>query len=94
VNLFPTSYSFELFAPAYRKFVGISNVYKASDKSQLPLDEAIAEAAAAKGTNMGKVINRDDDVTINGKQGFIYEILYTAVDYHGVSTIKKFYIQF
>jgi hypothetical protein len=94
VTLLPTSYSVELFAPAYRKFVGISNVYKASDKSELSESEAIAAAQAAKGDNMGKVITRDDQVTIKGKAGYIYEILYTAVDYHGVSTIKKFYIQF
>ena len=94
VTLLPTSYSAELFAPAYKKFVGISNVYNAADKSELSESEAIAAAKAAKGENMGKVISRDDQVTIKGKAGYIYEILYTAVDYHGVSTIKKFYIQF
>lgn len=94
VTLLPTSYSVELFAPAYKKFVGISNVYNAADKSELSESEAIAAAQTAKGENMGKVIGRDEQVTINGKAGYIYEILYTAVDYHGVSTIKKFYIQF
>jgi len=98
VTLRPTSFSFEYFAPAYKKFVGISNVYKASDKSELPETQAIEIASRAKGNNMGKVITpsltHDDEVIIKGEAGYIYEILYTAVDYHGVSTIKKFYIQF
>jgi hypothetical protein len=98
VTLRPTSFSFEYFAPAYKKFVGISNVYKASDKSELPEALAIQKASDAKGNNMGKVITpsltHDDEVIIKGEAGYIYEILYTAVDYHGVSTIKKFYIQF
>jgi len=93
VRLYPTSNTVELFAPAYKKYIGISNVYKA-DKTALSQSEAISKAQAAAGDNFNKVIDGDTYVVLNGEKGYIYEVSYAAVDYHGLKTRRKFYVEF
>jgi hypothetical protein len=93
VALYPTSNTAEYFAPAYKKLIGISNVYDAAGN---PLDQAtaIAKAKAAAGENMNTVISGDARVTITGEAGYIYQISYFAVDYQGYKSRKKFYVKF
>jgi hypothetical protein len=43
---------------------------------------------------MKRVFDVDETCKFKGETGFIYEITYTAVDYHGKVAIKKFYVQF
>jgi hypothetical protein len=93
VRLYPTSNTVELFAPAYKKYLAISNVYKA-DKTALSESEAISKAQAAAGDNFNKVIDGDTYVVLNGEKGYIYEVSYAAVDYHGLKTRRKFYVEF
>ena len=92
--LIPTSNTAEYFAPAYKKYVAISNVYNASTKAALSQSEATTKAQAASGINMNTVISGDTYVQINGEAGYIYEISYAAVDYHGLKTRQTFYVQF
>ena len=89
LTLIPTSYTLELVAPAYKKYIVVSDVFKA--------DGSLAEASigkAANGKNMAKVIDSEKTCTINGQSGYIYEISYNAVDYHGKIVNKRFYVQF
>lgn len=89
LTLYPTSYSLELLAPAYKKFVAVTNVWNA--------DGTLAAASvgqAANGENMKTVIDSEKSCTMNGQAGYIYEISYSAVDYHGKVTTKRFYVQF
>lgn len=89
LTLYPTSYSLELLAPAYKKFVAVTDVWNADGT------EAAANIGqAANGENMLKVIDSEKSCTMNGQAGYIYEISYSAVDYHGKVTTKKFYVQF
>ena len=95
LTLVPTSYNLELLAPAYKKFVAVTDVFKASDKSQVALGTAKTLAANAnKGTNMFRVIDSEKTCKMSGQSGYVYEITYTAIDYHGKVMIKKFYVQF
>jgi len=95
LTLYPTTYNLELLAPAYKKFVAVSDVYNL-DGTPLAINEAKAKAQAANGgKNLKKVINGDDIYCkINGEPGYIYEVLYTAVDYYGKVALKKYYIRF
>lgn len=93
-NLIPTSNCAEYLAPAYKKYIAISNVYDASTKAPLSQGEAIAKAQAAAGKNFNQVISGDATLTISGEAGYIYEISYAAVDYHGMKTRQTFYVQF
>ena len=89
VDLVPTSYSLELLAPAYKKFVAVTNVWNADGT-----EAAASVGKAANGENMLKVIDTEKTCTLNGQAGYIYEISYSAVDYHGKIVTKKFYVQF
>jgi len=94
-TLIPTTYTLQYFAPVYKKFVAVTNVYDAATKQELALGEAQSLAKAANGgVNMFKVVDGLDNCTIKGEAGKIYELTYTAVDYHGVVMIKKFYVEF
>jgi hypothetical protein len=95
IELYPTSYSLELLAPAYRKFVAITDVFNASDKSPVDLSTAKQLAKEANmGDNLKRVFDQETVCKFTGQAGYIYEITYTAVDYHGKVAIKKFYVEF
>ncbi|MBE6260210.1 MAG: hypothetical protein E7107_05195 [Prevotella sp.] len=95
LTLIPTSYTLETLAPAYKKFVAVTDVFDATTKAALPLADAQAKAAAANGgNNMMKVIDSEKSCTLAGEVGYIYEVTYSAVDYHGKVVNKRFYVQF
>jgi hypothetical protein len=95
LTLIPTSYTLETLAPAYKKFVAVTDVFDATTKAALPLADAQAKAAAANsGNNMMKVIDSEKSCTLSGEVGYIYEVTYSAVDYHGKVVNKQFYVQF
>ena len=95
LTLVPTSYTLEMLAPAYKKFVAVTDVFDATTKAALPLADAKAKAATANGgNNMMKVIDSDKSCTLAGEVGYIYEVTYSAVDYHGKVVNKRFYVQF
>lgn len=91
VTLFPSTYTLETIAPAYKKFAAVTNVYDA-DGNQIANYEA--EARAANGANMATVYSGKEKCTLNGKSGYIYEVTYAAVDFAGKIWVDKYYIQF
>ena len=95
LTLIPTTYTMQFFAPIYKKFVAVTNVYDAATGEELDLADAKALAAEANaGTNMFRVVDGMQNCSIKGEKGMIYELTYTAVDYLGVVMIKKFYVEF
>lgn len=95
LTLVPTSYTLELLAPAYKKYVAVTNVYDATTKAELALADAKSKAASANGgENMNKVIDFQKTCTLAGEVGYIYEVTYSAVDYQGKVVMRKFYVQF
>ena len=89
LTLIPTSYTLELLAPAYKKFVAVTDVWDAAGNPA-----AASVGQAANGENMLKVIDSEKTCTINGQAGYTYEIAYSAIDYHGKVVIKRFYVKF
>lgn len=95
-NLFLTSYTGEIIAPAYQKFVACTNVYNAAGQS-------VRDAHA---WNLGYINNHSSGLNrvISGKTymltvpattmqaGLTYEFAYQCVDWHGVTSTRKFYI--
>jgi hypothetical protein len=92
MTLYPTSYSAETLAPAYKKFVAVTNVYDAATHAQARDYESLA--ISANGNNMAQVYEGRRSCTINGQKGYIYEISYAALDFHGKICVKKYYVQF
>ncbi len=94
-TLVPTSYTAEVIAPAYKKLVGVTNVYSMDRTKNAQDGDANCKAAldAANSGNVAEVLEGDvQKVNFTAKKGYIYEIVYTAVDYHGKVAAKKFYV--
>ena len=90
LDLIPTSYTLELFAPAYKKIIAVTNVYNADGT---PADKALA-VQANSAENMATVVDGKVYATFEGQTGYIYEITLAAVDYHAKEIKEKFYVQF
>jgi len=43
---------------------------------------------------MGTVIDGDMTCEMQGETGYIYEISYAAVDYHGLKSRRTYYVKF
>ena len=90
VTLWPTSYTLELFAPAFKKVVAVTDCFPVGGGAS---NKALA-IQANKGNNMATVISGDQTVSLTGQPGYIYEITYAVVDYHAKEHKVKFYMQF
>ena len=75
INLMPTSWSAELVAPAYKKFVGVIEVDGKSDPEEL---------AKVNTGNLGKLVDGNvKSIPLTIEAGKTYKIQYTAIDYSG-----------
>lgn len=97
--LYPTSYTAELIAPAYKKFVAVTNVYNGT-KSALDGDTDCLEALQA--ANNSELMNTVVKGTTRAVkfpapaakfENYVYEVAYSALDYNGVSSTRKFYVK-
>jgi len=81
ITLKPTSYTAEILAPAYAKFVAIKSIDGvAADKSQQP-------------GNFGHIlVAGDQELKFTPEPGKLYEIVYEAVDYSGNQFEHNYYI--
>ena len=75
-----SSYTGEIFAPAYKKYVHVT--------------KAPAGASVTSHTNLGKVIDGNlHKIDFEADKEGTYEITYEAVDYSGFKVAKKFYVK-
>lgn len=84
-ELFPTSYSVEYFAPAYKKFVVVTEIGG---------KKATAADNKALGENLGVILDSGNNqkVTISPAAGETYTVVYSAVDYQGVVRTNTYYV--
>ena len=95
LTLYPTTYTLELLAPAYKKFVAVTDVFDANGNNVPDPDYVGLGKKANNGTNLGKVVSGDVLCTLGTlEEGHIYEITYTAIDYFGKVSLKKYYVRF
>ena len=100
IILRPTTYSAEVLAPAFKKFVGVANVYKDGKSAQGGDADCLAALKAANSSSEGFCTVQEGDwnkaqfkVSSQYKKGYVYEIVYTAADYSGKIVVKRFYIE-
>ena len=78
--LVASSYTGEIFAPAFKKYVHVTSV--------------LPTGAHVTGTNLNKVIDGNlHKIGFETDKEGTYEITYEAVDYSGVKVAKKFYVK-
>lgn len=100
IILRPTTYSAEVLAPAFKKFVGVANVYKDGKSAQGGDANCQAALKAANSSSEGFCTVQEGDwnkaqfkVSSQYKEGYVYEIVYTAADFSGKIVVKRFYIE-
>lgn len=94
----PTTYSAEVLAPAFKKFVGVANVYKNGKSAQGGDADCLAALKAVNNASSDLCKVQDGEwnkAQLKGaKAGYVYEIVYTAADFSGKIVVKRFYIEF
>lgn len=91
-----TSYTAEVIAPAYKKLVGVTNVWsmdrsKSAQNGDADCLAALNEANAKDG--VAEILDGDTQVVnFSAKKGYIYEVTYTSVDFSGLIAAKKYYV--
>lgn len=95
----PTTYSAEVLAPAFKKFVGVANVYKDGKSAQGGDANCQAALKAANSSSEGFCTVQEGDwnkaqfKVSSQYKGYVFEIVYTAADYSGKIVVKRFYIE-
>lgn len=102
----PTSFTAELIAPAYKKYVAVTNVFSAADltiNAQAGDPDCVKylnqtndfKGAGDNLTSMDEVYSGVKDVIFQATApaGYIYEVTYAAVDYSGKTVAKKYYFK-
>lgn len=90
ITLHPTSYTYDMIAPSFKKYVAVTKVY--NTKTGVT-DEALTKAANDKAGLLNTVFPGNyTDVALKLTKGYTYEIVYSSLDYHGVTSTRKFYI--
>ncbi|MGM9742719.1 MAG: hypothetical protein ACI3ZC_06640 [Candidatus Cryptobacteroides sp.] len=98
ITLLPTSCTGEFAVPAYRKFIGVTDVWKTDNPavSAQNGDSNCAQIAKEANSQYQMCVPVRGDVRrvplkISGK-GYTYCIVYSAVDYTGQVSSQKFYL--
>lgn len=95
----PTTYSAEVLAPAFKKFVGVANVYYNGKSAQGGDPECLAALKDANSSSEGFCTVQEGDwnkaqfKVSSQYKGYVYEIVYTAADFSGKIVVKRFYIE-
>ncbi|MDE6341759.1 MAG: hypothetical protein K2K93_05535 [Muribaculaceae bacterium] len=96
-NLFLTSYSGEIVAPAFKKFVACVNVYDADGKSVRDAQWKTLANINSYSSGLNRVLDgKTYKIAVPAtdmKPGYTYEFVYQGVDYSGVTSTRKFYIK-
>lgn len=91
-----TSYTAEVIAPAYKKLVGVTNVWSMDRSKNAQAGDAdclaaLNEANAKEG--VAEILNGETQiVNFSAKKGYIYEVTYASVDFSGMTAAKRYYV--
>jgi len=96
VDLIATTWNLELIAPLAKKHVGITDVIY-NDKSAKEDDEAcLSELKRVNGLKKLNEVLPGDIMRLTAtdlKPGYVYEIAYSGLDFHGKIATRKYYIK-
>lgn len=94
--IYATSYNAEIVAPSYKKVVAITDVIDNATGNSVADAQSQCVAINSSTDFLAEVCpgyqKRFVIPTTNMKSGHTYEILYTSVDYHGVTATCRYYV--
>ncbi len=89
LRLYATSFNGDILVPPFKKYVAVTNAYKTGTTTT---DENILKAANSV-ENWNTVVDGiKTQFAFKLTKGYTYEIVYSSLDYHGVTSTRKFYI--
>ena len=99
ISFYPTTLNAEILAPAYKKYVAITNAWKVEDIDQMEENQTIIDLN--KDNSLNTVWNGPaydlyhpfSVETENLKPGYVYEFVYECLGYNGKVAGKKYYIE-
>lgn len=91
IELFATSYTAELVAPSYLKFVAVTRAWNVNTKTEAP---SVAKDVNTASEHLNVVRpGRQQRFGLTGlKSGYKYEIVYTSLDYRGYTSTNLYYL--
>jgi uncharacterized protein YoxC/gas vesicle protein len=92
INLIATSYTAEIVVPSFKKYIAVTNVYNADGTT----NESLKKQANATGSFNEVIKGTQRRVALNiptSASGCTYEIVYSSLDYHGVTSTQKYYLK-
>lgn len=97
IALYLTSWTGEVAAPAFKKFVAVTNVYKNGKNADTDASLKAALEEANNGKFFNEVIDGDRYGVVfqpsTSVKDAVYEVVYSALDYHGKVSQRKYYVK-
>ena len=94
ISIYPTSQTLELLVPIARKHVAVTNVFKGEASAQGGDSDCMSRLEEANSGKFNTVIDGNvRQLALHGfKAGYVYEIAYSALDFHGNIATRKYYV--
>ncbi|MBR1499502.1 MAG: hypothetical protein IJ615_07760 [Bacteroidaceae bacterium] len=94
ISLYPTSKTMELLVPIARKHVAVTNVFKGEASAQGGDADCQARLKDANTGKLNTVLDGNiRQIALSGlKSGYVYEIAYSGLDFHGNIATRKYYV--
>ena len=90
IVLYPTSFNAEILVPAYKKFVAVTNVWNNTTGAEVASKVATTNNNNA---NFNTVLEGNRyGVAFQAEKGYTYEIFYSALDFSGKISQRKYYV--
>ena len=90
IVLYPTSFNAEILVPAYKKFVAVTNVWDNNTGAEVASKVATTNNNNA---NFNTVLEGNRyGVAFQAEKGYTYEIFYSALDFSGKISQRKYYV--
>lgn len=91
LRLFATSFNGEILVPSYQKYVAVTNVWRTGDQNKTTATDILNAANGVAQWNT-VVAGTTTEYGFKLTKGYTYEIVYSSLDYHGVTSTRKFYL--
>lgn len=94
ISVYPTSQTMELLCPIARKHIAVTNVFKGDKSAQGGNADCLARLKAANTGKLNTVLDGNvRRIDLSGlKAGYVYEIAYSGLDFHGNIATRKYYV--
>lgn len=98
ITLLPTTYTGEILASSFKKFIGVTNVWANGNEAVSAANGDATCLSLLNNANTAYLMNQPITGQTHrvpfavSKAGYTYEIVYSALDFSGCTSTRKFYV--